>query len=101
MSKTIPSVLVHAENNTYKLGDTVIISVIAKKQDQPAPQVPLKLYVYDPSGKKVFHTSLQTDNKGKAMAVYRLDKKSPTGNYYLEAQSNSKSLALGSFIVLL
>ncbi|HZK23842.1 MAG TPA: MG2 domain-containing protein [Oscillospiraceae bacterium] len=100
MSNAMPSVLVHAEKNTYKLGDSVIITIIAKAEGQPAPHVPLKLYVFDPTGKKVFQSSLHTNINGKAMANYQLKKTLPTGNYYLEAQNKNRSVALSSFIVL-
>ncbi|NLZ93740.1 MAG: hypothetical protein GX922_07000 [Firmicutes bacterium] len=91
---------IQTDRSQYLSGDNVTITVTAKQGESPITQENLKLYVFAPDGKKKFTASLRTDNYGKAIALYRLQKKDDSGSYYIEVQNQDRFLALSSFIVL-
>ncbi|NLZ39424.1 MAG: hypothetical protein GX893_07445 [Firmicutes bacterium] len=91
---------IQTDRTQYLPGDNVAITVTAKKGEKALAQEKLKLSIFTPDGKKIFAASLQTDDNGKAIALYHLRNKDESGSYYIEVQNQDHYLALSSFIVL-
>ena len=94
------SLKVAPDRTSYLHGDNVLITIWAKKKNRAAAQEPVKLYVFAPSGEKVYRSRLSADSLGRAMGMYRIGKNMAAGRYYIEAHSTCTSVALASFFVL-
>lgn len=92
------SVRLETDKSEYILPESVTVTVFMSANQQPTANEQVKIFIFEPNGKRLFRTLVITDRYGIATAVFRLQKKHAVGSYSVEVQTSDNTMSLTSFL---